>query len=374
MNTNFTQTRPARIATLRAVVVLAVLTVIAGTFAWHAREGSAAALHEKSGVTVSGINDRGQVVGTLTRGWVSHGFVWTKGSLKLTGLAEADAINDRGEILGTNAGAQNVLWVKGRAKRIGLGYVFALNDRGQVLACSLSDPNRCGSVALWTDGKTSLLPFDSDQRVAMNDEGQVVGMLPDGDAGEWQGGKVTDLGLGDPTAINDRGEILGSRDGDVTVWRNGTATDIGPGSPVALNERGQVIGVHEITARIVQAFLWSNGTMTDLGRGYSIPTAISKSGQVVGYTYALDSPGLEGQRGFVWQNGTMTRLPAPKGHAGRPTRAVAINDHNQIVGDDCDAGGRCTPSGGNGGPRGFAVLWTLHGRKIKTLQIAKGHS
>jgi probable HAF family extracellular repeat protein len=356
-------------------LAVGALIVIAGTLAWHAREGSAAALHEKSGVTVSGINDRGQVVGTLTRGWVSHGFVWAKGSLKLTGLAEADAINDRGEILGKNGNGQNVLWENGRAKRIGLGYVFALNDRGQVLACKLKEAIGCGSVALWTDGKNSLLPFDSDLPVAMNDQGQVVGLLPDGDAGEWQGGKVTDLGPGDAIAINDRGEILGTGpNGDVTVWRNGIATDIGPGNPVALNERGQVIGTHEITARIVQAFLWSNGTTTDLGRGYSIPTAISKSGQVVGFTYALDSPGLEGERGFVWQNGTMTRLPSPKGHAGRPTRAVAINDHNQIVGDDCDAGGGCTPSRGNGGPRGFAVLWILHGRRITTLQIAKGHS
>jgi probable HAF family extracellular repeat protein len=197
----------------------------------------------------------------------------------------------------------------------------------------------------------------------MNDRGEVVGELPDGDVGEWQGGKVTDLGPGYPIAINDRGEILGSvANGDVTVWQNGVATDLGAGWPIAINERGQVIGAREITPRSVHGFLWSNGTTTDLGGGW--PTGISNSGQVIGNSIDHNS-----QYGFVWQKGTRTRLPAPKGHKGRPTSAVAINDHNQIVGDDCDF--NC---GHNGGPRGFAVLWTLQGNRIKTLQIANGHS
>jgi len=246
-------------ASRRAVVVLMVLTVIAGTFAWHAYTGSAAAFDEKSGVSVAGINDRGQVVGTLTRRWESHGFVWTKGSLKLTGLAQVDAINDRGEILGTNSNAQNVLWENGKVKRLGLQCASALNDRGQVLG--IAHPTGGGSdclrgyQALWTDGRTQLLPFDGDVGVAMNDRGQVVGLLPDGDAGEWQGGEVTDLGPGYPIAINGRGEILGSRDGDVTVWQNGIATELGPGEPLALNERGQVIGYQMITDRITQPVL-----------------------------------------------------------------------------------------------------------------------
>jgi probable HAF family extracellular repeat protein len=356
--------RQARSATRWAMVVVAVATVITGTFAWHAYAGSAAAVREKSGVTVSGINDRGQIVGTLTREWLSHGFLWKKGSLKLLGgLVEADAINERGEILGRNGNAQNVLWENGKVRKLDLGEVLALNNRGQVLGAQGTWP-RGGLVGLWTNGTILVLPLSGDQPAAMNDRGQVVGVTADGDAGEWQNGKVTDLGPGSPMAINDHGEVLGSRGGDVVVWRDGTATDIGPGTPVALNERGQVIGSQEITPRILQAFLWSNGTMTDLGGG-SIPTAISKSGQVIGESSRYGA--------FVWQNGTMTRLPEPKGHAGRPARAVAINNHNQIVGDDCLASVvLCTR---NGGPKnGFAVLWTLHGRRIKTLQIVQGHS
>jgi probable HAF family extracellular repeat protein len=341
-----------------------------------ALNGSAAVVAEKSGVTVSDINDSGQVVGTLTRGWLSHGFVWRKGSLESTDLVEADAINERGEILGKNAVGKNVLWENGRPRRLGLGFVSALNDRGQVLGCTGNNTVRCHSAAIWTNGTIRLLPFDLEQGSdAMNDRGQVVGVLQDGDAGEWQDGKVTDLGPGRPIAINDRGEILGSGPNGVTVWQNGVSTDIGSGTPVALNERGQVIGYHEVWRKHGgyqiedHAFLWSHGTMTDLGGGAgdSFPTAICKNGQVVGY-----SLGRFGAYGFVWQNGTMTRLRPPKGHRFRATRAVAINDHNQIVGDDClTAAGRCVH---NGGPHGFAVLWTLHGRTIKTLQIANGHS
>jgi probable HAF family extracellular repeat protein len=208
------------------------------------------------------------------------------------------------------------------------------------------------------------LAFDSDQAAAMNDRGQVVGMIRERDVGEWQDGKLTDLGPGRPIAINDRGEILGGGpNGDMTLWKNGIATDIGPGWPVALNERGQVTGWREITPRSVHAFLWSAGTMTDLGGGY--PTAISKSGQVVGYS--LGRNGL--QYGFVWEDGRMTRLSPPKGHAGSPTRAVAINDHNQIVGEDCVTF-NCDR---NGGPHGFAVLWTMHGRIVQTRQIVGGN-
>jgi probable HAF family extracellular repeat protein len=351
---------------------LALAVLVAAVVAVAAAAAGSAASPGLRGVSVTGINNRGQVVGNLARKWApSRGFVWQKGSLRLLGhgqYATADAINERSEILGTSGEKPHeVLWEKGRKRNVALSLAWALDDRGQVLGGSGGaggDFARGGSPALWTNGTVLVLPLRGDQPAAMNDRGQVVGVTADGDAGEWQNGKVTDLGPGSPIAINDHGEILGSRGGDVVVWRDGTATDIGPGTPVALNERGQVIGSQEITPRILQAFLWSNGTMTDLGGG-SIPTAISKSGQVIGESSRYGA--------FVWQNGTMTRLPEPKGHAGRPARAVAINNHNQIVGDDCLASVvLCTR---NGGPKnGFAVLWTLHGRRIKTLQIVQGHS
>ncbi len=125
------------------------------------------------------------------------------------------------------------------------------------------------------------------------------------------------------------------------LWRNGAEIDLGPGWPVAINERGQVTGVTRTPAgEWGFAFLWQDGTTTDLGTlGGSrvFPTAISNRGQVVGYSLPGDDKyGL--QRAFLWQSGTMTELGSPKGKTGpnaSRTRAIAINEHNQIIGDNC---------------------------------------
>ena len=52
----------------------------------------------------------------------------------------------------------------------------------------------------------------------------------------------------------------------------------------------------------------------------------------------------------------MSGLPSPTGSAR--TRAIAINEHNQIIGDNCyaDCGNRSGPLSGSK----FGVLWTLH--------------
>ncbi|MEP7225582.1 MAG: hypothetical protein ABI783_11580 [Actinomycetota bacterium] len=316
-------------------------------------------------VTVSDINDRGQIVGESA----NHGFVWENGSMRELGqgpFSGAERINERGQIIGTSSSASNsqqhaVMWENGkmidlRGSRGVYTSVMAINERGEIIG-SRSVPTGngfTGTPVIWENGKMRNL-WPGGVALAINNRGQVVGGTgaESSRAVVWQNGKITDLGPGVATDINERGQIGGERDGHVIVWRNGTSIDLGPGTAVAINGRDQVTGFSRTPAGEWHGFLWQNGTMTDLGTlggKWSIPTAISNRGQVVGY-----STGKSGvQHAFIWQNGTMTRLGSPNGNAR--TRAVAINEHNQIIGDNCftDCGIRAPRFASK-----FAVLWTL---------------
>src|SRR5262249_35105398 len=153
--------------TITAVAVACTVGALAAS-ADAQEQSSNGRLPKIYGVTVSDINDRGQVVGSLKRDYdgASRGFVWKQGSLKVLGrgqFASAHEINERGQILGTSGDDERgVLWENGKMLKLGLTGLWALNNRGDVLGGNLvavGDNGYAAAPALWTNGAVRLLPF-----------------------------------------------------------------------------------------------------------------------------------------------------------------------------------------------------------------------
>jgi probable HAF family extracellular repeat protein len=157
---------------------------------------------------------------------------------------------------------------------------------------------------------------------------------------------MVDLGYWFPTAINADGEIIGDGCGvhgyDPYVpclWKQGKLRALPiplgarAGQPTAINGRGQVVGSCAAANWAARPCLWEHGHVRDLdlgrvggdrGRAFDI----NEPGQVVGRTVFV--PGSGRSSAFVWQDGKMTRLPGLHQHDW--SAAAAINDHGQIVG------------------------------------------
>jgi probable HAF family extracellular repeat protein len=165
--------------------------------------------------------------------------------------------------------------------------------------------------------------------------------------------------VGGVVGINAQGDFLvnyeihGFR---AVLWRNNVRVDLGAlGDTVeagsgslaaAWNDAGQIVGGSTV-AGLFHPFIWENGVMRDLGvlgsecllppgkncsSGHA--TAINAHGVVVGKS-TTDSM----SRAFIWKDGVMRDLGVFPGHS---TRALAINDHGQVLGAVGDAGWRRT--------------------------------
>lgn len=178
--------------------------------------------------------------------------------------------------------------------------------------------------------------------VAINNAGQIVG----GDT-LWTNGKSVPLIGIDPTTLNNRGQIIGEPRGPHAIsggiehnaraflWQNGKLTDLGtPGMPsqyvaTGINDSGQIIGTS-----YGHPLLWENGRRTYLPKLFKDPPytqmpcetgGINNRGQSVGYAAANNGD----THAVLWQNERVVDLGTSSGHEAR---AVAINDHSQIVG------------------------------------------
>jgi probable HAF family extracellular repeat protein len=216
-----------------------------------------------------------------------------------------------------------------------------------------------------------------------NDRGQITGQsytnatpnsttgLPTADSFFWEKGQMQDIGslggtLGNPTAFNNRGQVVGISNmaGDLTshpfLWSKQTGLqDLGTlggnnGVTNWINDAGDIVGKADLPGPTPQnhdAVLWKkNGTtMIDLGLlpGDSCANAyyVNSHGQVVGTSENRDLCLIPtGEHAFVWEDGgPMVDLNTliPPGSSLRLTFAVAISDAGQIAGFGVPAG--CAP-------------------------------
>lgn len=319
----------------------------------------------------NGINPQGQVVGvsTLFRDGVDLGpraFVWADGGFDRAGresgfaATQANAISADGRIVGVgrlyergqDKGDRAVIWSGGRVHDIGVlstaddGHgasgAVGVNVHGQVV----------GNSEIYRKGEWRGMHGFIWQDEALRDLG-ALGVMPDG------------YSFSNAIAVNDRGQVVGSSDyiqngewfGTHTVmWTDGKlrdlgslgtdATGVGYSVPTAINASGQVIGSSEtVDAKGhytgSHAFLWSRGAMADLGVlaadgdgvGSSFPNAINASGDIVGASTALDAAGNLLYHAFLHRGGVLSDLNAliPAGSGWELENGMAINDQGQIL-------------------------------------------
>jgi probable HAF family extracellular repeat protein len=237
---------------------------------------------------VTGINDRGQIVGAFFDSMLgmSRGFLLDGTTLTFIDVPGAD---------GTEA--------------------FGINDGGEVVGQFFSNTDSVGFV---TDGVT-FTPIE-----------------------------VPGQAFTEAHGINDRGQIVGgtSRGGDPFtfrgfLWDGTTFTSIdAPGTRDTavydINDRGQIVGVAGdfFVGTVSYSFLKDDTGFTTIevpGAVRTIAQGLNDGGQIVGqFTDAT------GTHGFLWDGTMFTTIDVP-GADG--TAAVGLNDGGQIVGTFWDATG-----------------------------------
>lgn len=275
----------------------------------------------------TGINESGQVAGTLSTSSASRAFVWSRstGLRQLTTLdghsTAASGINDNGDVAGSTLvpgpyqPPYPVVWnaTGGFRQLSGLGTASGVNQAGEVSGASGFGSYR---AVRWTSaGVLQQLNDDREgSAAAINTAGQVVGRA------KFPGGYAWRAFLWDPrTGIRDLGALLPDP--------NATSDAFG------VNDLGHVVGGAEAsspeTLYTTRAFLWRDGRMRAIGPDVSYAYAVNNRDEVVGQYLT----GAFVYRAFVYSGGTFRDLNTliPAGSGVVLETAVAINEAGLIV-------------------------------------------
>lgn len=179
--------------------------------------------------------------------------------------------------------------------------------------------------------------------------GAPVSAAPPRPAG-WEAVELGTLGgeRTTPTAVNDRGQVVGrsqTADGrwHAFLWDDGVMTDLTPdaqdGTATDVSNRGHVSGwVQPAPGEAADAFLWLDGATTVLAHdAYGI--VVNERGQVGG---GVAKPETWSDNPFVWTAGTRTDLTPPPFPGARLTSSIMdLNRRGQVLGlgeydDDSD--------------------------------------
>ncbi|MHB1215643.1 MAG: DUF3466 family protein [Thiobacillus sp.] len=240
-------------------------------------------------------------------------------------------------------------------------YAKGLNDAGQVVGYSYLTDNRTVRAFQWSNGVLAQsIPFTPSIATAINNAGQVVGNAYTASGRNAAIINGTEIAYSSKAlAISNNGVAVGSYDpgGRAThaaLWRvsnlnpfNTAPLDLGSlqqssvqyaSQATGVNGNGVVVGWSEILASAYQvtthAVVWENGQIRDLGVladsswgvGFSKAMAINDHGQIVGISTA---PGNI-NAAMLWQNGQMLDLGNLSGADW--TQANDINNLGQVVG------------------------------------------
>ena len=273
----------------------------------------------------------------------------------------------------------------------------AVNDRGQVAGLSTNavpDPFSMIYLALSSSNGTQTRAFLWDKHSGMQDlgtlgggdaigtflnqHGQVAGYsytnstpnattgVPTVDPFLWDGSTMMDLGtlggtFGNPTALNNRGQVIGfsNLSGDNSLhpflWDQGKLIDLYTstvgGNPItanAINDAGDILGAAAFPGQPSDAYLSRHGVATDLGHlngdCSSEAWAMNSAGQIVLVSSSCDGTNV---RAALWENGSLVDLNTliPAGSSLQLFSPQAINDRGEIAGlglpSGCQFDGLC---------------------------------